>query len=351
MRKQHTHGFAYNRACKVRLIVVRFVYCHLLALITLGFPSLRADTVTLSASDDGTGTMEMSGEVVDYTGETIIIRGVGSARREFPAARVQSIDTKWPDGFEEGTAALDAGDYPRAAELLAQAARADTRAWVRRKAMERLMDCYAAAGDFATAGRLLIELARSDPSTPALNHAPLAWYATDIVSPAIFNEWLSNNSSPIAQLLGASFALSGSSREDAIARLNRLQLLSDDHIAPLAEMQSWRPKVVTAKPSNLQRWEKRLRDSPESLQAGGWLVLGDAYRQLRDFDAAALAYLRCHMLAHRQPQLAAEALWRASNALATAGHDDEAARLAGQLQRELPKTAAARSARRVLQSP
>ncbi len=320
-------------------------------LLSVSVATLRADTAILSAGDDGTGTIEISGELVDYTGAHVTIRRADGVERDYPAARVEQIDTDWPEGFKEGSAAIEAGDYPRAAELLAAAARADRRAWVRRLAMEQLMRCYASAGDAATAGRLLVELARSDPTTPALDHAPLAWYAADSIPPATATAWLVSEASPVAQLLGASYSLAGSARGESLAALKQLTRSTDERHARLAEMQSWRAEIVTATARDVARWEERLRAMPEPLQAGGWLVVGDAHRQQRNFDSAALAYLRCNLLADRQPQLAAEALWRASQVLASAGQQDEATKLAKQLVRDLPQTAAAREARGVLQSP
>lgn len=336
---------------KLPTMMSRIRILVLIASTSSFFVVLRADTVVLSAGDDNSGTVEITGEIVDYTGGQITVRRPGGVARDYPARRIKSIDTEWPDGFEEGADALDSVEYARAAGLLAAAARVDQRPWVRRMAMEKLMECYASGGDATTAGRLLVELAKSDPATPALEHGPLAWFATNDMAPAIIDEWLRNEASPVAQLLGASYALSGSGRADAAAKLERLKKSPNESLAWLAEMQSWRGKVATVKPSDVSRWKQRLRDAPESLQAGGWLVLGDAHRQLRQFDPAALAYLRCHLLANRQPQLAGEALWRASRVLAAAGQTEEAAKLSEQLLNELPQTAAARQARGVLQSP
>lgn len=310
-----------------------------------------ADTVILFAGDDNTGTIEVSGEIADFTGRAITLRRPGASDREYPAGRVKRIDTKWPDGFDEGTAELEAGHYSRAAQRLAEAARGDQRAWVRRLAMARLMECYASAGDRTTAGRLLVELVRNDPTTTALEHAPLAWYATDGVPPAAVDEWLASANLPAAQLLGASHALAGSEQAQALAILKQLERSGDSRLARLAEMQSWRAQIVTATPRDIARYDGRLRDLPESLQAGGWLVLGDMHRHRREFDDAALAYLRCQLLAKHDPPLAATALGRAAGVLATAGHDEESARLSEQLARQYPQTAAAREVHNMLQSP
>jgi tetratricopeptide (TPR) repeat protein len=323
----------------------------LLSLTILFFcaASLRADTVTLSSAKDSAGTIEVSGEVIDFTGREILIRGPGGNERKFPAERVVKVDTRWPDGFEQGTIELEAGNYAQASELLAAAARADQRPWVRRLAMQRLMECYAAAGDVATAGRLLVELAKSDPSTGAIQHAPLAWFASDNVPPATDAEWLATNQ-PATQLLGASYALSGSDRPAALNVLKQLMRLADDQFAPLAEMQSWRAEIITAKPTDVARWEARVEKFAEPIQAGGWLVIAETRRQLHESDAAALAYLRASQLAEGQPQLAAHALWQAARVLDDAGHADEATKLARQTVADYPKTAAAAEARSMLQS-
>lgn len=309
-----------------------------------------ADTVTLSSGDDGKGRIEISGNVVDYTGIEVTIGTVGGSERSYPAGRVVSIDTRWPDGYQQGGEELDAGKYSQASKLLTAAVRADQRAWVRRLAMEKLMDCYAAVGDLGSAGRLLVELAKSDPTTPAMRRAPLAWHSGTQVAPAVVAEWQASNQ-PAAQLLAASYSLSGSDRAAALETLASLARGGDEQVARLAEMQQWRTQVVTASSSDVERWEKRLAELPDSLQAGGWLVVGDTHRQLRQADAAALAYLRASMLADRRPQLAAAAMLRAAKTLEADGKQDEAQQLVAELMRDYPKTAAASEAKNMLQSP
>lgn len=310
----------------------------------------QADTVTLTAGEDNTGTVEIAGEIIDYTGRQITIRRP-TGERSYPAERVAHIETTWPEGLQAGREALQQRDYARAAELLTTAARGDQRAWARRLAMQDLMQCYAAAGDTATAGRLAIDLARSDPTTPAIAHAPLAWFTVDEVAPATYEAWLADADSVVAQLLGASHALPTSKRAEALRVLTRLQRDPDPRVSFLALAQAWRGEIVTAQAADLERWDKRIRQAPEAVQAGAWLVLGDAHRQLRQFDQAALAYLRAEMLAARQPHLGAHALWGATRSLQNAGQTNEATRLAEQLLAECPKTAAAERVRAMLQSP
>ena len=320
----------------------------LLATLLLFGSVATADTVTLTGSDQGAGQILVDGQVVEYTGREIVIeRGVGGERK-YPADRVLKIETNWPAGWQEGLDALDSEQYATAVDRFASAARTDQRAWVRRLAMQHLLHCYAATGDQATAGQLLVNLAASDPATPALAEAPLAWHSGDRIPAATADEWMANTNSPVAQLLGASHALSGSNRTQALNVLKTLARSSDPRVAWLAEMQTWRADLVTAKPDDVARRDRRLRQAPESLQAGGWLVLGDTQRQLKEYDPAALSYLRTSLLAEPQPQLAAHALWRASQALRLAGHDDEANQLAHQLLDEYPKTAPAREAEGVI---
>lgn len=335
----------YPPSFALALMPSRILLC--LALAT----TARADTVKLSGSDAGAGSIEITGEIVDYTGQAITISRPPAGERDYPASRVVAVDTAWPAGYTAGLDALAAANYAEAAQQLAAAARAERRPWVRRLAMQSLIECYAAAAHPTTAGKLLVEVAKSDPSTPALTHAPLAWHSTDKVPPNVVGEWR-ESPVPAAQLLGASYSLSGSDRAAAVATLQSLARRGDDQLAPLAEMQLWRAELVTADERDARRWQARLRTFPEPLTAGGWLVLGDAYRQLKQADNAALGYLRCEMLAgERQPQLAAYALGRAAEVLDQAGQGSEAQKLRQQLIRSYPKTDPATKARAVLQSP
>lgn len=326
-----------------------FYRTWLLAAFVLPSLVASADTVTLTAGNDQTATVEIIGDIVDYTGNQIAIRRP-SGERTYPAERVLRIETSWPEGFQAGRDAMAQGDYANATKLITNAARAEQRAWVRRMAMQDLIECYVAAGNRATAGQLLIDLSRSDPTTSAIAHAPLAWIEADGVPPATFEAWLTDSSSVVAQLLGASYALSTGRRNEAIAVLKKLERDPDTRIAFLARSQNWRPQVITANTSDLARWAKLTREAPESAQSGAWTVVGDLHRRFKQLDEAALCYLRAELLADRQPQLAAGTIWQAARTLKADGQQQESARLVDELLAKYPQTAAAGEARAMVQS-
>lgn len=316
-----------------------------LALYVAG--SVSADTARLSSGERG--TIEITGTVVDYTGEKITIERPGGQERSFPAGRVIYIDTDWPPGYETGQAALAERDYRRAVQQLTSAARGDQRPWVRRLAMTGLMQCYAAAGDWTTAGDLLVAIAASDPTTQALDTAPLAWFPIAGVPRDKVEAWLASDM-PVARLLGASHALQTSRRDQALAVLRELQQTDDPRVATLATAQRWRAETVTATPEDVARWEAQLRQAPEAVQAGGWLVIGDALTRLGEHDRAVLAYLRVPVLYAQQRQLAARALLEAARVLLRSGERDEAARIARELAADYADLPPAKEVQNLLQS-
>ncbi len=312
-------------------------------------PLAHADTFRL-ATKNAAGSVEVTGTIVDYTGEKITLERTGGAPRAYPAERVVDVDTEWPKGYEAGEAALAEHDYPSAIRQFTAAARHDQRPWVRRLAMTQLMQAYTAVGDWTTAGDLLLAISRSDPTTPALDAAPLAWFPVEGVPRGKIDAWLSGDSSPAARLMGASHAMQTSLRGEALKHLRALQRSGDPRIAFLARAQSWRAAIVTAKRADIDRWETILRDSPERLRAGAWFVVGEARRQQRQHDAAVLAYLRVPLLFPEHRQLAARALWEAAQAAQSAGRQDESAQIAQELIRDYAETPPAHDARAMLQS-
>ena len=312
-------------------------------------PGVGADRVEL-ATEKGAGVIEVEGKVIDFTGEKITLERLSGMQKSYRASRVRRVDTDWPDGYLAGQAALQKRDYAEAIRQLTAATRKEQRPWVRRLAMTSLMQAYVARGDWSTGGDLLVAIAGSDPTTAALDQAPLAWFPISGVPRGKVEQWLADARSPTARLLGASHAMQTNRRNDALRELQKLQQSGDPRIAFLAQSQAWRASVVSAKQAEIDRWKKRTLQSPERLQAGAWLVIGDGYRQQRQYDDALLAYLRLPTLHAEQPQLAAEGLLKAAQTAQAAGQHDEVAKLAAELLRDYAETPPAKQARAMLQS-
>lgn len=322
----------------------------LLAVVSLVLGgTTRGDTVRLQTGDDLSGTVEITGEIVDYTGREIVVRRPGARDQAYPASRVLGVDTRWPEGYEAGRAALAARDFPTAIAQFTAAARTDQRPWVRRLLMLDLMRSYSAQGNWLQSGELFVSLATSDPATPALDEAPLAWFALSGVPRSRVEGWLQSDL-PAAQLLGASHALSTNLRGEALQVLQRLRTSPDPRIALLAETQIWRTEMVTAKLADVEQWQ-RILDRNEAVRGGGpWLVVGEALARHNQTDRGMLAYLRVPVLSGQQRQLAARGLLAAAQLAVKQGRTDEAERMLAELTRDYPDTPPAEQGGAMLQS-
>jgi len=303
--------------------LARFVLLILLSMAA--HTALAEDTVYLLPEGQEHGRMAVRGEIVDYTGEAITIAGSAGAPLRYPAEQVLEIETEWHTAHRAGREALANHDFEAAVRHLTEANRAEQRVWVRRLILADLMRAYSALGRPEQAGEVLLAVMQSDPSTPALADAPLAWFPDDRVSRAKAQSWLAKSEQPAAVLLGASYLLSTSAATDARQALFELTRHNDPRITALAEAQLWRSELLRSDADDVARWAARIEQMPETLRAGPYYVLGQAYDRLGLPDAAALAYLHVPLLFPERRELAARALVSAGRLSSRGGFREEAA--------------------------
>jgi tetratricopeptide (TPR) repeat protein len=143
--------------------------------------------------------------------------------------------------------------------------------------------------------------------------------------------------SPSSALLGASWLLTTSRREEALRTLRRLTSSDDARVAQLAEAQRWRVAQVTAADDEVRRWCTQLNQFDASLRAGPSFVVGQALARLQEPQQSALAFLRVSILHPDQRGLAAESLLAAGQQLEKAADPDGAARLYRELVDRYPR--------------
>jgi len=315
----------------------------------LAAQSARAeDVVYLKPAGSDAGRATLRGNILDYTGQFITIERATGEPRRYPAGRVLDIQTEWTEPHRAGRDALAKHDYQTAAQNLSDADRVEPRVWARRMILADLMRCHEALGQPQQAGVLFLVLAQSDPTTPAYADAPLAWFADDRVSRTQAEAWLGTQEQPAAVLLGASHLLTTTEGGPARQALSGLMRHDDARVAALAEAQLWRAEVVRATPADAARWARRVEQMPESVRAGPYFVLGQAYDRLGMADEAMLAYLRAPLLTETRRELAARALVAAGRVAGRAGHPGDAKTLLEEVLRDYPQTLQAAEAKQLL---
>ncbi|MDP7015106.1 MAG: hypothetical protein QGG36_04875 [Pirellulaceae bacterium] len=274
-----------------------------------------ADVVVISAGRDGTERKRLIGEVIEYTGRELRI--VNNGREQMvPGGKVISIQTARTDEQKRADNAFADGDYRSALDLYLAANRAEQRAWVQRRFIARVCQCYRNLGAADKAGDAFKLLYQSDSATPYIEAIPLAW-RNPLPSPAMERKaatWLAASDNDAANLIGASWLLRAQ-RESARDKLNELTNSTDARIAKLAAAQLWRDKLVTVREADIERWRTAIGRLPDSLRGGPYYLLGQAWSRLDQPENAALAFLRPPILFPDDAALAAESLLAAGREL------------------------------------
>jgi len=279
-------------------------------------------------SNDGSGrTYLIEGSVVDFTGEQLVILTDAGVERTVPTERVQRIESSWLAEHEAGDAAFDNKEWEAAARQYAAANRAESRMWVRRRILTRLLRCYRYLQRDTAAGELFLLLVQSDSHTPAYRFAPLAWNPVSNVDQQQAELWLEKADQPAAVLLGASHLLATDKQEAATQALHALRQEASEEdrmLASFAEAQLWRTEITRATLKDIELWEQRTLQFPSAVQGGAWFMIGNAYAQQDQAERAVLAYLRTSLLFPELRHLAARSLTAAARLAEKTGNASEA---------------------------
>ncbi|MHB0957827.1 MAG: tetratricopeptide repeat protein [Pirellulaceae bacterium] len=288
--------------------------------LVMAAPGGAEDAVVILRGD-GQGETRRTGEIVDYTGESLTLQVAGGRKEQIPAGRVLAFEmTKGPD-HQTADQLYSEARYADAVVSYRRAVESERRTWVRRLILSRMTWCYRNMEQFDRAGDTFLLLLRADPSTPWYSAIPLAWKphspAADLVQHA--TRWMADSQVPAAALLGASWLLATPEREQALKTLNQLTSSPDLRVAMLADAQRWRGEVVTASLPDVERWQAQVRRLDPSLQAGPSFVVGQALARHDQHARAALALLRVPILHPDDRDLAAESLLAAAEQLDKTG--------------------------------
>jgi tetratricopeptide (TPR) repeat protein len=308
----------------------------------------RADEVIYT---DPQGTeVRRTGEIVDYTGERLMLRGAGG-EWVVPSSRVVRVESPWNAPHQEAIKRFAQGKYDLALASYRAALAEEQRGWVRRRILADAIWCDRNLGNVEEACASFLTLSDDDHQTQYFAAIPLAWrpYQPDVSLERRARDWLGSQNPPVASLMGASWLLSTSARPAAIDALQRLARHPDERIRVLARAQLWRTQLVQMTKDRVEDWQQDVERMPVELRAGPYYVLGRAHARLQHHDQAALALLRVPLLYPQERELSGDALLGAAEALARSGAPDDAVRLYQQLIDDHPASAAAQQAAAHLQ--
>lgn len=319
----------------------------LLLAAVVNAPALGQDVVHVANASSGQGDAEWRGRVIDYTGRELRLQLPNGLERTFPADQILRIETQHGPQHVEADKRFARGEFDAALNLYREARASEPRPWVRRQITAQIVWCHRSLGQMEWAGKEFLDvLLAGDPTTPYFACIPLTWFPSQasLSLERTAQDWLGRDELPAAVLLGASHLMSTASRGKALEKLNKLASDADERIRLLAVAQTWRPLVVTADEHQLARWRATIEEMPEPLRAGPFYVLASAEAQRRNWEEAALGWLRAPILYPEHRRLAARSLVEAGRAMEKLGRSRQAAQLYRETVEAYPDTPAAAEA-------
>ena len=308
---------------------IGFFVFGMLLLLTHG--GLRGDEVLVT--DQRGNSLNRKGEIVDFKSGILTMK-IGARELTVASESIRRIEADWLPEHVQADEAYGQFQYERALERYRSAFRRDTRRWVRRKVLARVVRCQTNTGRIGEACQNFARLAADDPHTHYLEMIPLAWDERPTPSKLVQQmlPWLAESRSTSEQLMAASWLLNSQHQKAAAGRLRSIGRDPWEPRAKLAVSQLWRVELPTMKAARTSWWEQHVESMPVKLRAGCYFLLGRSYDQHGTAAQAALAYLRVPAQYPHEQSLSHAALFRCGEALQSTGRTDEAMRCYLQLE-------------------
>jgi tetratricopeptide (TPR) repeat protein len=282
----------------------------------------------------GGSRFPMSGYIEDYTGREISLRLKPSEPvRRYARADIVEVKTEYTSHHERGRKLFASGNIAEAGDEFIAALNDEDRPWVRREILASQVKCALWKGDYYGAVSRFVPIVQSDSETFHYGLAPLNW--TDD-QPAEnlrieVREWIGPKATSLSRLIGASWLLSvADANMEAQTALKKLARDPDVRIQRLAQMQLWRMKLKVSSqldPDEITGWEKFVEDLPVELRGGAYFVIGKAWKQRKEHEKGARAFLWLPLVYDADRWLSSRACFEAAESLDIAGDRAEATKL------------------------
>lgn len=286
------------------------------------------EVVEVRNRDDGRGFSRFIGVIETYSREGLQLE-TADGPKNIAAHSVVRIHYRKSDEHELGDQHFHQKNYRDALAHYKKALPSADRRWLEVEIMAQIVRCETALGFWQQAITDFCTLQELEPEMPDDVFAciPLAWHPLpgEVQTEETALKLLRSRSNvPVSVVLCGSYLLFSPKAKEIPQRLKTFSANRDSRLAQMAESQTWRLELMTVTPEKAASWRDRIEEFPPELRGGPTYVLGDAYFRLKQYDAAALAFLKTALVYGQNPQLSADAMKQAQRALELGGHEEEA---------------------------
>lgn len=237
--------------------------------------------------------------IIKLDADTLDIRDELGTLKKLELNRVIAVRPKWntPQAEEMDRLFYD-GEYAEHAKMAATVLKTELPPYQQRLLLAQVVVTANAIGNRVPAGNVFLTLCKNSPPPFLYSVAPLNWVdsQTTKAMETSAESWLAENDEA-AQLLAASWLLSGSKRKEAAEILEKLTRSTNAPIADLATCQLWRIVPISRNSSStILEWQNRRDLLQLPSQLGPTELIADRWRAAQQPSLAAFESLRIAIL-------------------------------------------------------
>lgn len=286
------------------------------------------EVVEIRNRDDGRGFSRQVGVVKSFNRNGLELE-TGDGTTTIAAHLVARIYYQKSNDQRLGDQHFRQKNYRDALAHYKKALSASLRRWIEVEILAQIIRCEAQLGFYAQAIQHFADLNELEPemTDETFTCIPMVWQAIPgdgRAEETAFTALKTHLNVPSVVVMSASFLLFSPRGKDLPQKLKMLAENRDTRVALLAEALTWRLDLMNVTPEKAALWRSRIEAFPPELRAGPCFVVGQAFLRLKEYDAAALAFLKTAWVYTDSPALSQEAANQAKKALELAGRADEA---------------------------
>lgn len=289
------------------------------------------EVVEILDRNDGRGFSRHTGIVESFDRNGLILK-TSDGSKTFAPHLVRRIHYRKSGEHQQADLHFRQKNHRDALALYKNALISAEKRWVEVEIRAQIIRCETALGFHAQAVKDFAALTELEPEMPdsVFSCIPMAWQTLpgDLQIEKTAKELMrTQGKTPSTAVMCGSFLLFSPGGKDAVQKMKVFAAHKEPRIASLAQAQCWRLEMMEISPEKASEWQEQLESFPPELRAGPSFLIGQAFLRLKNYDSAALAFLRTALLYREDPTLSEEALLQAQKALELGGKPEEAAKL------------------------